>query len=135
MPFAQLIIVGPNDACLFSYGGIKGSNDGDLSHQFALYSALDTVDDLMWNSSDFFLAKVDRPHGDSHYISAYVGLAPLKLLVMQDGEPKESLQQFLTEAYQLSVRYLLNPFSTASKKITSSRFKDEVTLLYRKYFA
>nr|CCM14246.1 Putative uncharacterized protein [Leishmania guyanensis] len=132
MPFMQFIVVGPSDACLFAYGN-SSSCDNELAHHFSLYSALDAVDEVMWSKGDFLLSKVDRPYGDSHYISAYVGLAPVRLLLMQDSEPKESVSIFFSEAYQLCVRYFMNPFSTTSKKIQSTAFRDEIALLCRKY--
>lgn len=132
MPFMQFLVVGPSDACLFAYSG-SGGSDNELSHQFSLYSALDVVDELMWTRGDFYLSKVDRPYGDSYYISAYVGLAPVRLLIMQDSEPKDSLATFFSEAYQLCVRYFMNPFCTTSKKIQSTAFRDKIALLCRKY--
>ncbi|TPP51078.1 Sedlin, N-terminal conserved region family protein [Leishmania donovani] len=137
MPFMQFLVVGPSDACLFAYGGsgtnISGSSDNELAHYFSLYSALDVIDEAMWTRGDFLLSRVDRPYGDSYYISAYVGLAPVRLLLMQDSEPKDSLSTFFSEAYHLCVRYFMNPFSTTCKKIQSTTFRDEMTLLCRKY--
>jgi trafficking protein particle complex subunit 2 len=136
MPFTQFIVVGPNDACLFSYGGggsSSSSSEIELTHQFALYSALDVVDEAMWVRGDFYMSKVDRPYGDSYYISAYVGLAPVRLLLMQDCEPKESIATFFAEAYQLCVRYFMNPFCSTTKKITSTGFRDEVAVLCHRY--
>lgn len=134
MPFTQFIVVGPNDACLFSYGGINNNNSEiELTHQFSLYSALDVIDETMWTRGDFYMSKVDRPYGDSYYISAYVGLAPARLLLMQDSEPKDSIATFFAEAYQLCVRYFMNPFCSTTKKITSTNFRDEISLLCRKY--
>ncbi|KAK7199382.1 Sedlin, N-terminal conserved region containing protein [Novymonas esmeraldas] len=131
MPLTAFLVVGPSDACLFSYGG--GGGDAELTHHFAMFSALDVVDEATWTRPDFLLSRVDRPYGDSYFISAYVGLAPVRLLLMQDCEPKESLAPFFTEAYQLCVRHLMSPFSTAAKKIQSSAFRDDIALLCRKY--
>ncbi|GET87534.1 unspecified product [Leishmania tarentolae] len=137
MPFTQLLVVGPSDACLFAYGNSDttptGSSDNELAHHFSLYSALDVIDEVMWTRGDFLLSKVDRPYGDSYYISAYVGLAPIRLLLMQDAEPKDSLSTFFSEVYQLCVRYFMNPFSTTCKKIQSPTFRDQIALLCRKY--
>lgn len=137
MPFTQFLVVGPSDACLFEYRDsgttISGSSDNDLAHHFSLYSALDVIDEVMWARGDFLLSKVDRPYGDSYYISAYVGLAPVRLLLMQDSEPKDSLSTFFSEAYRLCVRYFMNPFSTTCKKIQSTAFQDEIALVCHKY--
>ncbi|KAG5504315.1 hypothetical protein JIQ42_06147 [Leishmania sp. Namibia] len=135
MPFTQFLVVGPSDACLFAYGGTSGSDRGhsELAHHFSLYSALDVIDEAMWTRGDFFLSKVDRPYGDSYCISAYVGLAPVRLLLMQDTEPKESLSAFFSEAYQLCVRYFMSPFSTTSTKIQSATFREGIAMLCRKY--
>ncbi|KPA73090.1 unspecified product [Leptomonas pyrrhocoris] len=134
MTFTQFIIVGPNDACLFSYSaGSSNNSEIALTHQFSLYSALDVVDESMWARSDFYMSKVDRPYGDAYCISAYVGLAPARLLLMQDCEPKESIATFFAEAYQLCVRYFMNSFCSTTKKITSTAFRDEISILCRKY--
>ncbi|KAG5508871.1 hypothetical protein JKF63_05374 [Porcisia hertigi] len=132
MSLTQLLVVGPSDACLFAYEN-SSSSDNELARQFSLYSALDVIDEIMWTRDDFFLSKVDRPFGNSYYISAYVGLAPVRLLLMQNCEPKSTLATFFSEAYQLCVRYFMNPFSTTSKKIDSPAFRDSIALLCRKY--
>ncbi|KAG5482093.1 hypothetical protein LSCM1_05812 [Leishmania martiniquensis] len=137
MPFMQFLVVGPSDACLFAYGSSSSKSSGnspnELAHHFSLYSALDVIDEAMWTRGDFFLSKVDRPYGDSYCISAYVGLAPVRLLLMQDSEPKETLPTFFSEAYQLCVRHFMSPFSTTSKQIQSATFRDDIALLCRKY--
>lgn len=101
--------------------------------QFILYSSLDVIEEAIWQKGDYYLSKVDRPFGEKYYISAFVGLAPIKLLVMQDTEPKDGVRTFFTEAYELCVRYLLNPFFDPSRKVESPHFKEAIVALYNKY--
>lgn len=133
MSLSYLVVVGPNDSTVFEYTAPKNRDDGHLMRQFMLYSSLDVLDETTWQRGEFYIAKMDRPFGDKYHISAFVGLAPVKLLVMQDAEPKDSLRAFFVEAYELTVKHLMNPFSDAVNKIESAKFAEDMTFLYNRY--
>lgn len=133
MSVSYVAIVGPNDSSIFEHTATKNRDDGHLMRQFMLYSSLDVMDDTVWRNGEFHMAKVDRPFGDKYHMSAFVGLAPIKLLVMQDTEPKDSLKTFFVEAYELTVKHLMNPFSDATRSIESARFNEGMIALYNRY--
>ncbi|CCW71739.1 unnamed protein product [Phytomonas sp. Hart1] len=128
-------IVGPYDSTIFECSSTNGTNKEDLMCQFMLYSSLDVLDDIIWQRDDIYVSKVDQPYGEKYYVSAFVGLAPIRLIMMQDTEPKDSLRVFFAEAYELTMKYLLNPFFDATKKIESASFHNSImTLLNRSSF-
>lgn len=132
MSFSHFLVIGPNDSSVFEYCRPNDSDSALLTRQLMLYSSLDLIDDVVWTRGDFFLSKVDRPAGDACCVSAFIGLAPVKLIVLQDTEPKDTLRTFLSDAYELCVRHLLNPFCEATRKIESAQFQDEMNALCRR---
>ncbi|CCW64624.1 unnamed protein product [Phytomonas sp. EM1] len=132
MPVYYLRIVGPHDSTIFECSSTKSTGQDDLMCQFMLYSSLDVLEDIVWQRDDLYVSKVDRPYGEKYYVSAFVGLAPIRLVMMQDTEPKDSLRAFFLEAYEITMKHLLNPFFDATKKIESVSLHNSImTLLNR----
>jgi hypothetical protein len=159
MPVCYFSIIGPGDACIYEYGRIsEGPSTAaaaspvsaasssvaagpaipldtmQLSRQFMAHSSLDLVEEALWTRPDFYLTKVDRFEEAKYFVSAYVGFAPLKLLLMQDTEPHDNVRPFFTEAYELVVKYLSNPFASPTQPIRNREFEDRLVGIYNKYF-
>jgi hypothetical protein len=145
MPITYFVVVGPQDNAIFEFGKMAdssapssssvGCDSQQLERQFMVHSALDIVDELVWAKGDFYLSKVDRYEDRSTYhISAYVGFAPVKLMLMQDQEPYDNVRPFLMEAYELIVKHLLNPFSSPTAPIRSRDFDERIASIFTKYF-
>lgn len=117
-----------------SGSGQQQVNDSQqLARQFMLYSALDLADEAMWSRGDFYLSKIDK-FDDRFFVSAYVGFAPIKLLLMQDQEPHDNVRPFFADAYEMCVRYLMSPFVSASQPIRSREFEERMVSIYTRYF-
>lgn len=97
------------------------------------HSALDLVEELMWTSGELYLSKVDK-FEDTYYLSAYVGVSPLRLLLLQDQEPHSNVKVFFTEMMELCVKYLTNPFADPSKPVASKAFRDRALQIFQQYF-
>ncbi|RNF03767.1 trafficking protein particle complex 2 [Trypanosoma conorhini] len=128
----MLMIIGPDDASLFECTKSADNESTHLSRQLMLYASLDLLDDVLWTTGDFLLPAIDRPLDGKYYVSAYVGFAPIKLLLMQEQEPSKNARQFLNEVYGLCVRYFLNPFSFPNTPVRST-LGDKVRALYERY--
>ena len=86
------------------------------------------------------------PPSERFYISAYVGYGPIRLLLMQDTEPYDTVQRFFVEAYELVVKHLMNPFSHPAAPIqrngahlsgqlaNGDAFRDRFERIFCKYF-
>ena len=105
-----------------------------LSRQFMTHSSLDLVEEAMWARPEFYLTKVDRFEDGKFFISAYVGFSPLKLLLMQDTEPHDNVRPFFTDAYELVIKYLSNPFASPTQPIRNREFEERLVMIYNKYF-
>ncbi|ORC89246.1 trafficking protein particle complex 2 [Trypanosoma theileri] len=129
----MLMVIGPDDSSLFEYGKSLKGDSAHLSQQLMLYSSLDLLDDVLWTTGDFLLPAFDRAFDGKYFVSAYVGFAPVKLLLMQAQEPNKNTRQFLNEAYELCVRYLLNPFSYPKNSFRST-LEEKLRRVYERYF-
>lgn len=132
MKFSHFFVVGPHDSVIYEYGG-SDSDGVQLMRQFFAYSSLDIIDDAVWTKGDFYLSKIDRPSSDQLFISAYVGLSPVKLVLMHDSEQGDNVRLFFTEAYNIITKYLINPFSEPAKDINGPNFHEALTSIYKKY--
>ncbi|CAD2222572.1 hypothetical protein AGDE_03948 [Angomonas deanei] len=130
MKLSHFFIIGPNDSVIYEFSG----DDGDsvqVLRQFFTYASLDVIDDVMWTKGDFYLNKVD--HSSELFISAYIGLAPIKLVLMHDADQSDTVRQFFSEVYEVVVKYLLNPFSEPNKDIHSPFVHESIVALHKKY--
>ncbi|KEG10753.1 trafficking protein particle complex 2 [Trypanosoma grayi] len=127
----MLMVIGPDDSSLFECGKSLDGDSAHLSRQLMLYASLDLLDDVIWTTGDFFLPAIDRPFDGKYCVSAYAGFAPVRLLLMQDHDPTKQTRNFLNEAYELCVRYLLNPFSSTSAPIRQT-LREKLARLYER---
>ncbi|EPY33666.1 trafficking protein particle complex 2 [Strigomonas culicis] len=132
MKFSHFFVVGPHDSVIYEYGG-SDSDGVQLMRQFFAYSSLDIIDDTVWAKGDFYLNRIDRPSSEQLYISAYVGLSPVKLILMHDNDQGDNVRLFFTEAYNIIAKYLINPFSEPAKDVSGSNFHEALISIYKKY--
>ena len=130
-------IVGPQDAVIFEHS-VPPRDDLLLKRQFMVHSALDEVDDLLQNgansaTTDFYLSKVDKFDG-TYFVSAYVGIGPVRLLLMQEQEPHSNVRTFFVNVHELCIKYLTNPFADPSKPISNRAFKERAIALFNEHF-
>eukprot|EP00758_Cryptobia_borreli_P009691 Tbor_TRINITY_DN5500_c6_g8::TRINITY_DN5500_c6_g8_i1::g.12859::m.12859/K20301/TRAPPC2, TRS20; trafficking protein particle complex subunit 2 len=130
---AYFAIVGPQDAAVFEY---CTTEKPPQALQFMAHGALDVVEEMMWTTEDFYLPKVDKIDGfdDTIYVSAYVGIGQLKLLILQDQGPHSSVKGFFIEMHELCVKYVANPFVDCTKPVTSKAFIERAKTIFHRYF-
>lgn len=132
MPNSHLLIVGKNDAVLFEFENWSG---GLLLfiRQFIGYAALDALEDATLREGSAFLPKVYRPTDENVVVSAYVGLASIRLILIQDCEPSEIIRSFFMEAYKVCAQYFLNPFFSCNEPLKCSPSRKKLEDLCRMY--
>ncbi|KAG8348423.1 hypothetical protein TRVL_00754 [Trypanosoma vivax] len=127
----MLMVIGPNDSSLFECEETYKNDQVSLSNQLTLFASLDLLEDAMWKSADCFLPSIDKAMDGKYHVSAYVGFAPIKLLLMSGREPDKNTRQFLTEAYGACVRYLLNPLASPDVPVTTALAEDLRSMFQR----
>ena len=136
MVVSCFVIIGPNDECLYEFVA-PAPKDGDTAMEmraFVLHGSLDMVSHATQSNNSFVLPKVDT-FGDWR-ISAFAPHGPLRLLLMQDGEPDLGLlRPLFAEAHELTVKWLANPFSDMTAPITSPAFTERMKLICQKHLA
>ncbi|RHW73017.1 Sedlin [Trypanosoma brucei equiperdum] len=128
----MLMVVGPDDSTLFECEKFSDNDSVNMSHQLTLYASMDLLDDALWKTGDFFLPSIDKPLDGKYSVSAYVGLAPIKLLLMKEHESDKETRLFLSEAYGLCVRYLMNPFSSLKTPVRAV-LAENLRRLYQRF--
>lgn len=123
------VIVGEGDVCLFEFTKADDNPDELLNQQMIAYSALDTVEDVIWTRSEYYFARVARAYGETSIVSAFIGITPVKLLLIEETEPKESRRAFFAEIYKICVEYLVSPFSRTTRLIQSRSTQDALNRL------
>ncbi|KAF3991472.1 hypothetical protein FT663_01353 [Candidozyma haemuli var. vulneris] len=118
---------------------------------FITNASLDLVEDAQWSSGAFNLGKVDSFYGVR--VNAFVTQGNIKFILCYDASSTASgglesmmsstsssskhdenvIKQFFTEAYDLYVQTLLNPFYSVNDPIVSPDFDYRLKLLARKY--
>ncbi|CCD13113.1 hypothetical protein, unlikely [Trypanosoma congolense IL3000] len=128
----MLMVVGPDDSTLFECEKFSDGESTNMLHQLALYASMDLLDDALWKTGDFFIPSVDKPVDGRFCVSAYVGFAPIKLLLMKESESEKETRLFLSEAYGLCVRYLMNPFSSLKSPVRPT-LGENLKSLYQRF--
>ncbi|CCE86306.1 Piso0_004789 [Millerozyma farinosa CBS 7064] len=113
---------------------------------FISHSALDIIEDAQWSTNSFNLGKIDSFYG--LMINAFISQGNIKYVLCYDANgsgtngssspslnknDENSIKQFFTEANELYVKCLLNPFYSVNNAITSPDFDHRMKLLARKY--
>lgn len=109
---------------------------------FISNSSLDLIEDAQWLTSNFNLGKVDYFYGLS--VNGFVTQGSIKFVLCYDSNGSagegiskhddNSIKQFFSEAYDLYVKALLNPFYAVNDPLVSPDFDYRVKTLARKYF-
>uniref|UniRef100_A0A7S3PQB4 Trafficking protein particle complex subunit n=1 Tax=Aplanochytrium stocchinoi TaxID=215587 RepID=A0A7S3PQB4_9STRA len=122
--------------------GAKTSSESAHLYQFVMHSALDMVEERMWETTNMYLRTVDD-FNDMH-VYAWVTASSAKFLLLheqktEDGHRirashrnEESIKLFFSEINELYSKMVLNPFYNQDQPITSTVFHERVHSLGRK---
>ena len=91
---------------------------------FVLHAALDLVDEKVWTTGSKYLKVVDR--FANLYISSFVSPGHVRLMLLHDKKDEDSIKSFFSDAYELYLRVLLNPFYTLNSPIKSPVFDNKI---------
>ncbi|KAK9833304.1 hypothetical protein WJX81_004791 [Elliptochloris bilobata] len=129
------VIVGDEDHPIFE-ADLAAARGGDASarddqggraqylHQFVLHAALDAVEEQQWQTSAMHLGVVDK--FNNLQVSAFVTAAQVTFLLLHDGRNDDSVKLFFRDVYEVYLRVILNPFFSASAKLTSPALAQKV---------
>ncbi|WIA18416.1 hypothetical protein OEZ85_009876 [Tetradesmus obliquus] len=125
------VIVGQQDHPIYEVD-LTGPKEQQTQylHQFVLHASLDAVDEAMWSSKELHLKTVDR--FNNLFVTAYVTPGNARFLLLHDGKSDDAIRGFFTEVQELYLRIMLNPFHTASTRITSKPFDQKVKVLAKR---
>eukprot|EP01071_Lankesteria_metandrocarpae_P004226 Lankesteria_metandrocarpae@DN3441_c1_g1_i1.p1 len=127
------VIVGKGDTPLYEADLSGSGKREDTPHldQFIIHTALDVVDDAVWQSTAMFLKVADE--FNDFQVSAYVTAGHVKFALLHKGRPEEAVRQFFIEVHELFIKTLLNPFYEPNALITSQSFDSRVRAAAKKY--
>lgn len=122
------MIIGSDDHPVYEADllSLQPKDQAQYLHHFVLHAALDAVDDVMWNSRECHLKTVDR--FNQLIVSAWVspGSSTARFLLLHDGRNDDNIKAFFTEAHELYVKAILNPFQGSRAKIQSKIFDSRI---------
>mmetsp|Transcript_8073 Transcript_8073/g.9228 ORF Transcript_8073/g.9228 Transcript_8073/m.9228 type:complete len:156 (+) Transcript_8073:887-1354(+) len=122
--------------------GTTSASDSAHLHQFVMHSALDVVEEKMWETTNMYLKTVDNFNDMNVY--AWVTASGAKFLLLheqkaEDGargriphKNEESIKLFFSEVNDLYSKTVLNPFYSPDQPIRSQVFQERVHTLGRK---
>ncbi|PWA00604.1 hypothetical protein BB558_003341 [Smittium angustum] len=133
------VIVGTNDSPIYeaeignSIPESTTAKKDEYKHlnQFIIHSALDLVDDAIWESNNCFLKVVDCVNDWN--VSAYVTPSNVRLMLLHEAKNEERIKLFFQETHELYVKTLLNPFYELNSEINSSQFDISTRKIAKKY--
>ena len=133
-PVLVFMIIGSDDHPIFEADLLSSQpkDQAQYLHHFVLHAALDAVDDVMWSTKECHLKTVDR---FNHLIvSAWVtpGSSTARFLLLHDGRNDDTIKAFFTEAYELYLKAILNPFQSLGAKIQSKGFDTRIRHVAKK---
>lgn len=79
-----------------------------------------------------YLGVIDR--FNALQVSAFVTASRTRLLLLHDGRPDDAVKNFFKDVHELYLRAALNPFFSASMKLTSTSFHQRVKHVARACF-
>lgn len=127
-----LCIVSPNDRPVYEATFPQSfSGKHVVVEHLVLHSALDMVDDKMWNTKDLYLRVVDRYNDQA--ISAFVTPTNYRFLLLHHSRHDDAVKPFFIDLHALFIKATLNPLYVDHERITSPLFNDKVMLLARKH--
>ncbi|GBG28971.1 Trafficking protein particle complex subunit 2 [Hondaea fermentalgiana] len=124
--------------CRLSAG--SGVQDQAHVHQFVMHSALDMVEERMWQTSGMYLRVVDE--FNDFQVHAWVAANGAKLLLLHKtiaedsgrrGRVEEYVRGFFEEVNDLYTKVALNPFYELDQPIDSEVFDARVRSCATKY--
>eukprot|EP00918_Siedleckia_nematoides_P018092 GHVU01038722.1.p1 GENE.GHVU01038722.1~~GHVU01038722.1.p1 ORF type:complete len:145 (+),score=19.79 GHVU01038722.1:35-469(+) len=122
------VIVGKGDTPLYEADLSTAGKREDTPHldQFVIHTALDMVDEIVWQNTNMYCKVVDR--FNEYLVSAFVtaGHTRFMLLHKQQRGHDDNVHQFFKEVHEHFIRAMLNPFQEPTGLITSSIFDDAV---------
>jgi len=132
------IVVGKNDRPIYEleYDPKKVANtpstpmvDNQLN-QFVIHAALDVVDEMMWKNPVMYLKVVDQYKNLS--VSSFVSPGNVKFMLLHAQKSEEAIKTFFTDAHELYLKILMNPFYEVNTPITSKVFDDRIKALVQR---
>jgi len=128
------IIVGKNDKPIYELeqDARRGNAGGESQlNQFIIHAALDVVDEMLWKNPAMFLKTVDQYK--NLQVSAFVSAGNIKFMLLHPQKNEDAIKSFFTEAHELYLKVLMNPFYSANTPIESKPFDEKMrSLLQRK---
>jgi len=125
------IMVGKNDKPIYE---LEHSNDrnapGEGQLQFIIHAALDVVDEMLWKNQTMFLKTVDQYK--NLQVSAFVSAGNIKFMLLHPQKSEDAIKGFFTEAHELYLKVLMNPFYEANTPIESKVFDERMRSLLQK---
>mmetsp|Transcript_32112 Transcript_32112/g.51931 ORF Transcript_32112/g.51931 Transcript_32112/m.51931 type:complete len:132 (+) Transcript_32112:39-434(+) len=127
-----LCIVTDDDLPIFQmHFGAKPTKE-DLN-QFIIHAALDLVDKTEKNSNNMYLGQVDK--FNEFLISGFVSIGTTRFLLLHNKAMNEqNIKKFFSEAYNVYLKLLMNPFYLKGSPIDDARFAQEMERIGKQNF-
>jgi trafficking protein particle complex subunit 2 len=129
------VIVGCNDHPVYEVEltSFSQKKEGTAHlNQLIVHSALDVVDEVMWNGNAMYLRAVDR--FKDVLVSAYITAGRTRFMLLHDARNEDAIKNFFQEVHEHYLKTIMNPFYGPNMPITSSTFDARVKQAAKKYF-
>jgi hypothetical protein len=100
-------------------------------HRFIVHAALDSVDELRWSQSSYYMKIVDR--FNEWMVSAYLSPTGDRLMLLHDVKAEEPIKAFFNDAHELYTRVTLNPFYVRPAPLTGYSFDTRLRQIAKKH--
>ncbi|CRH01752.1 trafficking protein particle complex subunit 2, putative [Plasmodium relictum] len=142
-----LTIIGKGDIPIYEADlSINGKKDiSEHLAQFIIHQSLDSLDELVWRSSNMYLKSIDS--FNNYSVSAYCTPGHIKFLLLFKNKNElnnstntniyvpsdENIRSFFEIVHENYIKVLLNPLYEPNGIITSSLFDQNVHLAAKKF--
>ncbi|SBT80092.1 trafficking protein particle complex subunit 2, putative [Plasmodium malariae] len=143
-----LTIIGKGDIPIYEVDlSINGKKDiSEHLAQFIIHQSLDSLDEVVWKSTNMFLKTIDS--FNNYSVSAYCTPGHIKFLLLYKNKNEisnsayannihipsdESIRAFFETVHENYIKVLLNPLYEPNGIITSSLFDQNVHLAAKRF--
>jgi len=132
-PVFVLVIVGKGDIPLYEADLSPPGKREDPPHldQFIIHTAMDVVDELVWQTNAMYLKAVDK--FTEFQVSTYVTAGHIRFMLLHKQRNEDRIRNFFVELHEVYLKTLLNPFYEANGLITFSSFDYSVRSAAKKH--